>query len=141
MGSRRVLVRRTAAAIAGCASLAAVSGCGAEDFKNDARPPAPIEVSALVTDSAIEVGPQQVGGGVVNVTVSNQTDEATGLAFEGPTDAETQTVPPGGVLTAKLELDEGDYEVAATGESARSSMTKLAVGPERPSSQNELLLP
>ena len=140
MGARRVLIGRSAA-IGGVLAVVALAGCGSEDFANEPRPPAPIEVSALVTDGAIEVGPQEIGAGIVNVTVSNQTDEATGLAFEGPTEAETRTVPPGGVLTAKLELDEGDYQVAATGQESRAKTTRLAVGAKRPSSQNELLLP
>ena len=39
----------------------------------------------------------------------------------------------------KLNLEQGDYTVSASDTSARE--TKLVVGPERKSSQNDLLLP
>ena len=39
----------------------------------------------------------------------------------------------------KLNLEQGDYTVSAADSSARE--TKLSVGPERTSSQNDLLLP
>ena len=39
----------------------------------------------------------------------------------------------------RLNLEQGDYTVSASDTSARD--TQLAVGPERKSSQNDLLLP
>ena len=44
-----------------------------------------------------------------------------------------------GTADMKLNLEQGHYTVSAEDSNARQ--TKLAVGPERPSSQNDLLLP
>ena len=40
----------------------------------------------------------------------------------------------------KLDLEEGEYQVTA-GEDSNARETQLEVGPERASSQNDLLLP
>ena len=58
--------------------------------------------------------------------------------LEGPTDEASDEIIAGGTGSLKIALEEGDYEVT-DGDGAR--ITELVVGPERESSQNELLLP
>lgn len=124
--------------VAGAAALA-ISACGDDDFENNPRPPAPIELSALISDGAVKVSPaKDVGAGPATVTISNQTDDAARLVFEGPTDNSSDPIIAGGTGSMKLNLSEGDYTVS-TGEEGPSE--QLKVGPERPSSQNDLLLP
>jgi hypothetical protein len=133
--------RRLVVPAAAVAAAIGVSACGGEDdFENNPRPPSPIEMTARVSDSQIDISPSQVGGGPVNITVSNQSDRPVLPTLEGPTDVVGQELPPGSVGEVKATLEEGQYEVSAGPESdARED--SLEVGAERASSQNELLLP
>jgi hypothetical protein len=129
----------TAAAIVAALTLAA---CGEEDFKNDPRPASPIELSARIGDDEVDVSPNdanEVGGGLVTITISNQSADASKLVLSGPTDASSPEIGPGSVGSLKTNLKQGDYTVTAPGTGARSG--KLAVGANRPTSQNDLLQP
>ena len=114
--------------------------CGEDDFPNDPRPPSPIELTAAIDDRTVSVSPRSFGAGVVNLTISNQTEEPTRLTLEGPTSAASPEIPPGGTGSIKAALEEGDYEAAA-GAEIGIKPAQLTVGPERPTSQNELLQP
>ena len=129
--------------LAALAVAFAISACGEDDFENQGRPPSPIELTALISDSAVKVSPSTaaaVGAGLVTVTISNQSQDPAALVLEGPTDAASDEIPAGGTGSLKTTLEEGDYVVTA-GESSRAGEGSLAVGPERESAQNELLLP
>jgi hypothetical protein len=135
MGAARRLIVPLAA---GAAALA-ISACGEKDFQNNPRPPAPIELSALIADSGVKVSPaNDVGAGPATITISNQTADPARLVFEGPTDDSSTQIIAGGTGSMKVELEEGDYTVS-TGDGGATK--QLSVGPERPSSQNDLLLP
>ena len=133
--------KSVAAAVAGLAAGAVlVAGCGAEDFPNDPRPPAPVELSARVDDGGVVVAPKEIGAGLATITISNQAGDDVALNFSGPgDDRETNTIPAGGVGSIKLALQQGDYEVEPDVSSISSG--DLVVGAERESAQNELLLP
>jgi hypothetical protein len=132
--------RRGALASLVAAAALVPAACGEDDFENEPRPPIPVELTAAIDDRAVSLSPSTVGAGLVNITVSNQTDEPTRLTLEGPTTASTTEIPPGGTQTIKTELQEGEYDVAAGAEIDIKPDT-LEVGPERPTSQNELLQP
>ena len=134
------LQRRLIAALAALAVAATLAACGEDDFENNPRAAAPISLTARIGDTGISLGPQEIGAGIVDVTISNQTDEPARLVFEGPTDESTDTIVAGGTGTAKMALEEGDYEVS-NGEGTDNGATQLTVGPERETSQNDLLLP
>jgi hypothetical protein len=129
--------RRLVVPLAALAALG-IAACGEEDFKNDPRPPAPIALSARIGERGVSVSPARAGAGLANITISNQTPDPARLVLEGPTDQESPEVVPNGTGALKLNLEEGDYTVS-TGDGGKAS--KLTVGPERPSSQNQLLLP
>lgn len=136
MGARRLI------APAG-ALLAAfvIAGCGEEDFKNDPRPPVPIEIGARIGDDGVSISPDSsndIGAGQATITISNQTNEPARLVLEGPNDFATGEIVPQGTDSLTVELEEGEYTVSNDGEGRE---TRLDVGPERPSSQNVLLLP
>ena len=119
----------------------AAAGCGGEDHPNEPRPPTPFEVSALVDDKRVVVSPREFGAGLAVFSISNQTDDVAQLALEGPTEAVSEPIEPGGVSDSfKVPMQEGAYEVTA-GEESRVRAAQLLIGPERRSSQNELLLP
>ncbi len=130
--------------LAGLAVLccAGVIGCGAEDHPNDPRPPAGVELSGRIDDRGVEMAPAEIGAGLAQITFSNQSDENVGLDFldgTGKRAGSIDEIAAGGVGSIQIELVEGEYEIAPT-VSTISSGT-LAVGPERPSAQNDLLLP
>ena len=121
----------------------AVAACGEDDFENQPRPASPIELTALIDDRKVKVSPSKpgdVGAGMVNFTISNQSPDPAALVLEGPTDTASQEIQPGGTGSFKTELEEGEYVVSA-GESSDVGEGSLGVGPPRPSSQNDLLRP
>lgn len=123
----------------GCAG---VIGCGAEDHPNDPRPPASVELSGKVDDHRVVMAPESVGAGLARITISNQSDEDVSLRFldgTGNKAATTNVIDAGGVTALQVNLEQGDYEIEPDVSTIESGT--LAVGPERPSAQNDLLLP
>jgi hypothetical protein len=118
----------------------ALGACGEDDFDNEPRPAAPVERSVRIDDRKVVVSPRQVRAGLVNFTISNQSDDSATFTLIGPTDAASGEIPPGGVGSLKAQLEEGSYEAGA-GDGSTALTSTLEVGPNRPSSQNELLLP
>ena len=126
-------------AVLGCAG---VIGCGAEDHPNDPRPPASVELSGKVDDHRVVMAPESVGAGLARITISNQSDEDVSLRFldgTGNKAATTNVIDAGGVTALQVNLEQGDYEIEPDVSTIESGT--LAVGPERPSAQNDLLLP
>jgi hypothetical protein len=132
---RRLVV--PAVAIAAALGLTA---CGDDDFENEPRPPAPVELTARIDEREVVVSPAKLGAGPVTITVSNQGADPATLTLEGPNDIVGSELPPGGVGGLKATLEEGEYEVSG-GPESRAREGTLTVGAERASSQNELLLP
>jgi hypothetical protein len=136
-----MLRRRGRAMLAASAVLAGViaTGCGRDDFENDPRPPVPAEVSVKIAQSGVGVSPREFGAGLVNFTVANLTNTPGALAISGPVDADSGEVQPGAAETFKVEMKSGTYEASVSGIAVRPF--SFTVGPERPSGQNDLLLP
>jgi hypothetical protein len=122
--------------------LAALSlgACGSSDFPNDPRPPAPIEVTAKVGAGQVQVSPDHFGAGLVTITIANLSDSPVRFTLSGPRDAATPPIQPGAPANLKLDLPEGSYEATAGG-GGSSQPARVSVGPERKSSQNQLLQP
>ncbi len=51
---------------------------------NNPRPAAPISLSARIGDDGVTLGPTEVGAGLANITISNQTPDPARLVLEGP---------------------------------------------------------
>ena len=130
--------RRCATALAVLAA-AAVGGCGAEDFPNEPRPAALAELTAKVDDNKVVVAPDEVGAGLAQITISNQSREDVRLNLTGPSDHKTNPIDAGGVASFRVELDEGNYRLEP--DVTTISPGTLTVGRRRASAQNELLLP
>ena len=116
-----------------------VAGCGRNDFNNDPRPPVPAEVSVKIARDGVGVSPKEFGAGLVNLTVANLTNQTGSLAIHGPVSADSAEIGPGDADTVKVELKSGNYEASVDGMAVRPF--NFTVGPERPSGQNDLLLP
>ena len=142
----RVGRNRAAALLAGVLSLLALGACGEdEDFENEPRPPVPIQLSGVITDSEVSVEPAKIGAGPVVLIVSNQTEESHTVTLEGPSG--TETVGPINPLDAgriQHNLNQGSYEIKAGSDKAAEreiDPAVLTVGPPRPSSSGSVLLP
>ena len=142
----RVGRNRAAALLAGALSLLVISGCGDDDdFENEPRPPVPVQLSGVITDSEVSVEPAKIGAGPIVLIVSNQTEESHTVTLEGPSGAET-VGPINPLDTGRIQedLQQGTYEIrAGSDEAAEDEIrpARLAVGPKRPSSSDDVLLP
>ena len=125
---------------------AMVSGCGGSDkFKNEPRPPAPVQLTGVITERGVTVSPDRVGAGPIILLISNQTEQAHTITLEGG-DTQDTVGPVNPLDTAKLQqtVVEGDYEVKAGSPKATArelDAATLRVGRPRQSSSDETLLP
>ena len=127
----------------GAALLA--SGCGGDDFENERRPAVPIELTGVIQERGVTVSPAKEGAGPFVITISNQTDDAHTVTLEG-TSVEERVGPiqPQDTATIQKTLAQGKYEVRAGSEQAVKKeipAAELDIGPDRDSSNDELLLP
>ncbi len=125
--------------VAALVAVLAVAGCGRNDFKNDPSPPVPAEVSVKIAPDGVVVSPREFGAGLVNFTAANLTNQTGSLAINGPVAANSDEIGPGDTQTVKVQVKSGSYEASVDGIAARPF--SFTVGPERPSAQNQLLLP
>jgi hypothetical protein len=132
------------------ASAAATAGCGdsGADYKNTARPAAPIVISASISNQRIAVSPRRFGGGPITLVITNQSStkqqvtlESDGGPGSGPGARPVQTGPinPRETASVKADVTEGTYALSVDGDGVAPA--RLVVAGKRPSSQNELLQP
>ncbi len=123
------------------------AACGdTEPRTNIPRPPAPVTLTAAVHDDGIQVSPAAVGAGPLILVVSNQTGKPQRVTFEtdelggqpGNT-ASTPVIAPQGTGRLSIDARTGRYAVHVRSRTIRAAHVKI--GPRRPSSQNQLLLP
>jgi hypothetical protein len=138
-------MRARAITVSVLAAGAVAAGCGEEDFANEPRPPVPVELTGVIQEDAVTVSPSRLGAGPVLITISNQTRRDTTITLEG-TSLRTRVGPVAPLDTATIQrtLDPGLYEVQAGSEVALAREIRpaqLEIGPERPSSSGDLLLP
>ena len=129
-------------------TLVFVAGCGGGgDYANKPRPPAPINVTAAITNSRISVSPQRFGAGPIVLIISNQSSSAQKVTFE--TDElggsqpgrkfDTTPINPRGTATLKVDVRKGDWKLSASEQGIRAA--SVSVAGERKSAQGELLQP
>jgi hypothetical protein len=129
------------------ASGAALAGCGAsaDDYANAPRPPAPIIVTASISHGQVSVSPRRFGAGPISLVITNQTRSSQQVVVdrdevgEKPFSQQTAPIDPRNTAALKADLTQGTYRVHVQGDGIRSA--HLAVGPQRPSAQNDLLQP
>jgi hypothetical protein len=136
-----------AIAVVGATLFAAGCGGDDDDYANEPRPPAPIVISASIADDRVSVSPRSFGAGPITLIVTNQTDKARELTLETDEiggdapgiEQNSGPINPGDTASLKADLKSGTYRVAVDGRGIDA--TRLRVGDERPSAQNELLQP
>ena len=125
------------------------AGCGTKErTSNELRPPVPIQLNASLMPKKISLSPSQIGGGPVTLIVSNLTATEQRITFganspsgtsELRIDSQSATIAPNNTASMKAELSEGTYSLSVEGESIPTAV--LNVSGERPSAQNDLMLP
>lgn len=137
-------MRRIAVA-GGCMVTLVAAGCGSsKDYKNEARPPSPIVVTAYISNDSVSVSPKAFGAGPVNLVITNQSDAAQQVTFRSAGAAagftqQTGPINPRDTATLKVDIPSGTAIVKTGASTIRPAY--LRVGPERKSAQNELLQP
>ena len=130
------------------AAALALAGCGATaDSRTDPRPPAPIVLTASISDQRVSVSPRRFGAGPISLIVTNQTKTAQRVTLESVEKAgqgpglkqQTAPISPQDTATLKADVDPGRYSVHVVGDAIVAA--NLRVGPERRSAQNDLLQP
>jgi hypothetical protein len=130
------------------AAAVVLAGCGATaDSRTDPRPPAPIVLTASISDQRVSVSPRSFGAGPISLIVTNQTKTAQRVTLESMDAAgqgpglkqETAPISPRDTATLKADVDPGSYSVHVAGDAIAAAA--LRVGPERKSAQNDLLQP
>lgn len=145
-------------------ALAFLVGCGPVERTNDPRLSPAVRVSVAITPSAITVQPRAIGIGpdqtqqipqnkrasqppirtnaplTVAFVSANLTDIPTRLEIRGPKDAVSGPLVANGNGTFQLDLPTGVYILTAA-DIPGAKPARLAIGPFRASSQNDVLLP
>lgn len=122
------------------------AGCGSEEPEERGnRPPTPVIVNAAILDQQLAVSPRRFGAGPIRLVVTNQTGGTKELRLETAgqeTGLRQRTGPinPSDTASLQADLPEGEYTITA-GEGDDRATTTLAVGPERPNSDDDLLQP
>jgi hypothetical protein len=145
LGERGKLFRPVV--VLGVAGALAFAGCGSDDdYKNELRPPAPINVTAYVSPKKISASPAAFGAGPIVVIITNQSNSSQDVTFTtddigggGSVTQSTGPINPGDTGQIKLDVKQGTYILKAGNNAIRPAT--LNVGPERESAQNELLQP
>ena len=129
-------------------ALVTVAGCGSDDdYANNPRPPAPINVTAAITNQRVSVSPQRFGAGPIVLVISNQSTSAQEVTFEtnelggsqpGRTFS-TTPINPRGTATLKVEVRQGDWKLHTGDGGIRAAA--VSVGKQRKSAQDDLLQP
>jgi hypothetical protein len=138
--------RLIASVLAGGAVLTAAA-CGDDDkYLNQKRPPALLVVTAAIASDHVAASPQRFGAGPIQLIVTNQTNvtrqvtlQPTGARGVGTNTPQTGPINPQDTATLQADIAQGTYELKVDGGDIRPA--RITVGKERPSAQNELLLP
>ena len=119
-------------------------GCG-EDFENEPRSPVPVELTAVIQPGGVNVSPDEVGGGPISITISNQTDMAHTVMLVGSTvEEKVGPINPQDTATIQKTVTQGRYELRANPDgpgAGRISPGELRVGRARNPSNDRILLP
>jgi hypothetical protein len=140
------------------------AGCGTQNHANDPRPQVPTRVSVTITPKAVTVQPEAIALGpektqqipqnhhaaqppirtnkplTVVFVAANLTRFDTHLEIRGPKNATSGPLIANANGTLQIDLPTGVYTLSAA-DIPTARQAKLAIGPYRASSRNDVLLP
>lgn len=131
------------------ATMLIVAGCGStHGYDNANRPPAPLNVAVNLTNQRIAISPTRIGAGPVVLLIANDSNASHDLTLRPPagsrsscvaSDASSGPINPQGVARVQVTVVEGACVLGVEDGGLRPA--RLTVGPERPTSQDNLLEP
>jgi hypothetical protein len=140
---------RTIGAVSATVLVAAVAGCGSSGgYDNASRPPAVRTISIEVSGSRVAVSPAHIGAGPTLLLIANVSGHSREITLTAPdgasgscveADASSGPINPESTARIQLPLTEGTCVVGVAGNALEPA--RLIVGPERESSQQDLLQP
>lgn len=140
---------RMVGALSATVLVIAAAGCGSQvGYENASRPPATRSISIDVTGTRVAVSPTRIGGGPVVLLIVNESSRSREVTLAAPAgsshacvedDASSGPINPQGTARIQLPLVEGTCEVGVA--DGTLAPARLTVGPERESSQQDLLEP
>lgn len=121
----------------GAIAALVVCGCGggSTTFKNRPRPAVPNSLTGVITDSQVTVSPNNIGGGPIDLLVSNQTQQSFTVTLQRSGERGTSnrdTVGPINPLqTSRIQdtLTPGDYTVSVGSSDGSVAPGTITVGP------------
>jgi hypothetical protein len=122
-----------------------LAGCGGgKNYKNNPRPPAPINVTAYISPQRVSVSPASFGAGPIVVIVANQSPTSQEVTFQSSGNgsrsvSQSTLINPGDTGQLKLNVRAGSYVVKVGDGSIKPA--SVTVGTQRGSAQNQLLEP
>jgi hypothetical protein len=133
---------RMLATLATCAFAAVATGCGGDDeARSEERPPVPINISINLNEDGVTASPDKFGAGPITLLIANQSGASQTVTLDGPRlRRSVGPINPNDTASVRLTVGPGEFTVSAA-ESSGLREARLQVGPERPSAQNDLLLP
>jgi hypothetical protein len=139
-------MRWAAVGVAVALAITAPACGGDEEFANRPRPPATLQISAVIAPTRVTVSPSRFGAGPIELIASNQTSISQRLTLRsqliaGADQLNQRTAPinPGDTASLKADLAEGVYFVSASSATIRGA--RIRVGPPRVSAKDRLLQP
>jgi hypothetical protein len=128
--------------LAALAVAAVASGCGGDDeARSEERPPVPINISISLNEDGVTASPDKFGAGPITLLIANQSGASQTVTIDGPRlRRSVGPINPKDTASVRLTVEPGEFTVSAA-ESSGLREARLQVGPERPSAQNDLLLP
>jgi hypothetical protein len=122
-----------------------VAGCGSSArFANQPRPPTPVDLTVYINDHHVLLSPGSVGGGPLQILITNQASHTVSLTVLEPTGATlADTGPINPQSTSQVTVNassRGTYTLTA-GNGTGIEAAMLKVGRERPNADNVLLSP
>jgi hypothetical protein len=140
-------IQWAAVGVAVALAITAPACGGDEEFANRPRPPATLQISAVIAPTRVTVSPSRFGAGPIELIASNQTSISQRLTLRsqrliaGADQLNQRTAPinPGDTASLKADLAEGVYSVSASSATIRGA--RIRVGPPRVSAKDRLLQP
>jgi hypothetical protein len=128
--------------VAGVGLTLLLAGCGSQkNYANNPRPPAPIAITAAVFPGRVSVSPTRIGAGPITLTIANLSPKSLEVTLDsiGGTEAASKSGPinPQGTAVISVDMKPGAYTL----KSSAAGSTRIQVGHERKSAQDEVLLP
>jgi len=119
-----------------------LGGCGGDEGRaSKLRPPSPIQISVVIGEKNVSASPRKFGAGPISVLASNQSQASHTVTISGPQlEQSVGPINPQDTATLRVTVKPGEYSLSAD-DSAVVRPARLAVGPKRPSAQNQLLQP